>query len=275
MGNSESGAANNGNVATNGSNNGNGNGNGSNNGNGQSTSGPREEPILLNVYEPAPQNGQQQMSMPGFGVFHTGLEIYGTEYSFAGGDSTSSGIQPQQPRYMPAGAPWIYKKTEKVGTTLLTRTQIQTLIAKMGSEYPNNTYNLIARNCNHFSDDLCKRISKGKNGIPSWVNRSASMANAFFGAGGMPGQPASAPAPVVPPPEPSVFTKPGYSLSSGTIVDPAKKAKQTKSASNGAPAKRKNPWADPTFKPSGRALKDNDIDASVSTTTPSTSTITA
>lgn len=78
--------------------------------------GLREEPILLNIYEPAPQNGQQQqMSVPGFGVYHTGLEVYGTEYSFGGGDSSSSGIQPQQPRYMPEGAPWIYKKNRKVG----------------------------------------------------------------------------------------------------------------------------------------------------------------
>jgi len=259
---------------------------GSNNGTASNTSSPvlssngssngvREEPILLNVYEPAPQNGQQQMTMPGFGIYHTGLEVYGTEYAFVGGDSTSSGIQPQQPRYMPDGGQWKYKKTEKVGTTLLTRTQIQTLISKMGSEYPNNTYNLIARNCNHFSDDLCKRISKGKNGIPSWVNRSASMANAFFGPGGMPGQPASAPAPTAAPPEPSVFTKPGYSLASGTVVDPSKKAKENKSSNNNSPAKRKNPWQDPNFKPSGRALKDNGTPTAPATATSVTSPVTA
>jgi len=249
-------------------------------GNANANGGLREEPILLNIYEPAPQNGQQQqMSVPGFGVYHTGLEVYGTEYAFVGGDSSSSGIQPQQPRYMPSGATWLYKKTEKMGTTVLTRTQIQTLISKMGSEYPNNSYNLLARNCNHFSDDFCKRISKNKNGIPSWVNRSASMANAFFGPGGIPGQPgtaATASAAPPPPPEPSVFTKPGYSLSSGAVVDPSAKksskqeSKKASSSSNGAPAKRKNPWADPNFKPSGRALKDTNSDASPATvaTTP-------
>jgi len=230
-----------------------------------SSSSTKEEPILLNVYEPAPQqNGQQQMSVPGFGIYHTGIEVYGTEYAFAGGDTTSSGIQPQQPRYMPSGAPWIYKKTEKVGTTTMTRAQVQTLISNMGREYPANTYNLLARNCNNFSDDLCKRISKNKSGIPSWVNRSASMANAFFGPGGMPGQGASAPVPAAAPPEPSVFTKPGYSLATGGVVDPKKESKSNKSSasstnSSGAPAKRKNPWADPNFKPGGRALKDNSV----------------
>lgn len=238
-----------------------------------SSASSKEEPILLNVYEPAPQNGQQQMSMPGFGIYHTGLEVYGTEYAFAGGDTTSSGIQPQQPRYMPSGAPWIYKKTEKVGTTTMTRAQVQTLISNMGREYPANTYNLLARNCNNFSDDFCKRISKNKNGIPSWVNRSASMANAFFGPGGMPGQGGSAPVPATPPPEPSVFTKPGYSLATGGVVDPKKESKSNKSSTNttnsngsGAPAKRKNPWADPNFKPGGRALKDGN--ATDATATP-------
>jgi len=237
-----------------------------------STPGAKEEPILLNVYTPAPQNGQQQMNVPGFGVYHTGLQVYGREYAFVGGDSSSSGIQPQEPRYMPDGAPWVYKQTEKVGTTLLTRSQVETLISKMGAEYPNNSYNLIARNCNHFSDDLCKRISKNKTGIPGWVNRTAGFANAFFGSGAAGPGGRAPPAAAAPEPEPSVFTKPGYSLSTGAVVDPATAAKKKPSeakkspvksgGSNAAPAKRKNPWADPNFKPSGKALKETALAAS-------------
>lgn len=139
----------------------------------------------------------------------------------------------------------------------------------MGSDYPNNSYNLLAKNCNHFSDDFCKRISKTKSGIPGWVNRSASMANAFFGPGGLPGQGgAQASAAPAPPPEPSVFTKPGYSLSTGAVVDPSKKSskesKASKASSGSAPAKRKNPWADPNFKPSGKAIKETAETASAS-----------
>jgi len=234
----------------------------------------KEEPILLNVYVPNPEEGKQQMNVPGFGVYHTGVQVYGVEYCFAGGDSTASGIMTQEPRYMPAGAPWVYKQTEKVGTTLLTRTQIQQLISKMGAEYPNNTYNLVARNCNHFSDDFCKRISKSKSGIPGWVNRTAGFANAFFGsgiAGGGGRAPASAPAPE---PEPSVFSKPGYSLATGAVVDnstPSKKKSDTKSGNNtsAAPAKRKNPWADPNFKPGGKTVKEFEASsAAIATTSP-------
>jgi len=199
------------------------------------------------------------VNVPGFGVYHTGLEVYGTEYAFVGGDSSSSGIIPQTPKYMPDGAPWVYSKTEKVGTTVMTRSEISTLISKMGAEYPNSSYNLLARNCNHFSDDLCKRISKTKTGIPGYINRTAGLANAFFGPGGPSvNAPKSAAAP---PPEPSVFTKPGYSLATGTVVDPAKKpdkAKLKEAAKAGAaPAKRKNPWADPNFKLAEKAKATN------------------
>lgn len=66
------------------------------------------------------------------------------------------------------------------------------LIKQMKSEYPANTYHLTKRcayllllpllvlaltppprNCNHFSDDFCRRLTN--TGIPGWVNRFASL----------------------------------------------------------------------------------------------------
>jgi len=213
------------------------------------------------------------VTVPGFGVYHTGIQVYGVEYCFVGGDGGDSGIMTQEPRYMAPGAPWVYKQTEKVGTTTLTRTQIQDMISKMGSQYPTSSYNLVARNCNHFTDDFCKRVSKTKTGIPSWVNRTAGIANAFFGSGiAGPGGRAP-PAPAEPEPEPSVFTKPGYSLATGAVVDNTTTSKkkpvsESKSSSgSGAPAKRKNPWADPNFKPGGKTT-DSESTQSQSTKSP-------
>jgi hypothetical protein len=37
----------------------------------------------------------------------------------------------------------------------------------------------LERNCNHFAEDLCKRLCGS--GIPSWVNRAASIGNLFSG----------------------------------------------------------------------------------------------
>ncbi|KAF5181151.1 Desi-like protein [Thalictrum thalictroides] len=39
--------------------------------------------------------------------------------------------------------------------------------------YHGDTYHLIAKNCNHFTDDVCTRLT-GKH-IPGWVNRLAKL----------------------------------------------------------------------------------------------------
>ena len=41
----------------------------------------------------------------------------------------------------------------------------------MGREYRARSYNLLRRNCNHFTDDFCRRIIGV--GIPGFVNRLA------------------------------------------------------------------------------------------------------
>src|SRR5689334_8647047 len=43
------------------------------------------QPVSLHVYEPT----QGSVQMPGFGVYHTGVEVWGTEYVFAGPCSNS------------------------------------------------------------------------------------------------------------------------------------------------------------------------------------------
>eukprot|EP00191_Tetraselmis_sp_GSL018_P000103 CAMPEP_0177607354 /NCGR_PEP_ID=MMETSP0419_2-20121207/17872_1 /TAXON_ID=582737 /ORGANISM="Tetraselmis sp., Strain GSL018" /LENGTH=104 /DNA_ID=CAMNT_0019101929 /DNA_START=573 /DNA_END=887 /DNA_ORIENTATION=+ len=40
--------------------------------------------------------------------------------------------------------------------------------------YKGNTYHLLQRNCNHFSDELAQRLTNRK--LPGWVNRLAYIA---------------------------------------------------------------------------------------------------
>nr|GMD47422.1 deSI-like protein At4g17486 [Ipomoea batatas] len=44
---------------------------------------------------------------------------------------------------------------------------------KLAEEYSGNSYNLITKNCNHFCNDVCSRLT-GKP-IPRWVNRLARL----------------------------------------------------------------------------------------------------
>lgn len=48
---------------------------------------------------------------------------------------------------------------------------------KLAEDYPGNAYNLITKNCNHFCNDVCVRLT-GKP-IPKWVNRLARLGMHF------------------------------------------------------------------------------------------------
>lgn len=49
---------------------------------------------------------------------------------------------------------------------------VQQAVQEMGEQYKGNAYHLLQRNCNHFSNDLCRKLT-GKE-APLWVSQSAS-----------------------------------------------------------------------------------------------------
>ncbi|GKA97327.1 DNA-directed DNA polymerase [Tanacetum coccineum] len=56
--------------------------------------------------------------------------------------------------------------------------EVHASIEKLAVEYSGNSYNLITRNCNHFCNDMCIRLTKMP--IPSWVNRLARLGKLNF-----------------------------------------------------------------------------------------------
>ncbi|CEP08637.1 hypothetical protein [Parasitella parasitica] len=109
--------------------------------------------IILNVYD---------MLQPGFitnvgyflgvvkipnpGIYHSGIEIGDHEYCFGGHDYEHvTGVFMVQPRVGPQGL--LFKQSINMG------------------------------NCNHFSEDLCKRLT-GKQ-TPGWINRAAKLGTMF------------------------------------------------------------------------------------------------
>jgi hypothetical protein len=59
------------------------------------------------------------------------------------------------------------------GTTCLDPLQIREFMEIQSINYNGDTYHLISKNCNHFCEDICKRLTG--NLIPKWVNRLARM----------------------------------------------------------------------------------------------------
>jgi hypothetical protein len=125
-------------------------------------------PVYLNVYDLTPMNGY--VYWVGLGIFHSGIEAHGAEYAFGAHDYATSGVFEVEPKSCPG---FTYRSSVHLGTTNLNAAEFRSFIEQCADEYNGDTYHLIVKNCNHFSEDVCRRLT-GK-GIPGWVNRLARV----------------------------------------------------------------------------------------------------
>ncbi|CAI9780404.1 unnamed protein product [Fraxinus pennsylvanica] len=131
-----------------------------------------ESQVILNVYDLTPAN--QYSVWFGFGIFHSGIEVHGKEYGYGAHDFPISGVFEVEPKSCPG---FIYRCSVPLGHLNIPPSEFRTFIEGVASEYHGNTYHLISKNCNHFTDDISKRLI-GK-GIPGWVNRLARLGTKF------------------------------------------------------------------------------------------------
>ncbi|PON81865.1 DeSI-like protein [Trema orientale] len=134
----------------------------------ESTSGNPETEVFLNIYDLTPINNYSHWF--GFGIFHSGIEVHGKEYGFGAHDFPASGVFEVEPRSCPG---FIYRSTISLGRTKLPPSEFWTFIESVASEYHGDTYHLISKNCNHFTDDMSWRLTGRR--IPGWVNRLARL----------------------------------------------------------------------------------------------------
>lgn len=125
-------------------------------------------PVYLNVYDLTPINGYAYWL--GLGVYHSGVQVHGVEYAFGAHDHDTTGVFEVEPKQCPG---FTFRKSILIGRTDLGGKEVRTLMEKLSKEYSGNSYHLISKNCNHFCNDLCIRLT-GKP-IPSWVNRLARL----------------------------------------------------------------------------------------------------
>lgn len=64
-----------------------------------------------------------------------------------------------------------------MGTTDLTEKEIEELLLTLSDEFTGTSYNLLSRNCNHFTEEFVKRLNDRT--IPYWINRAAKLGNMF------------------------------------------------------------------------------------------------
>ncbi|KAA3490158.1 deSI-like protein isoform X1 [Gossypium australe] len=124
--------------------------------------------VILNVYDLTPINNYSYWV--GFGIFHSGIEVHGKEYGFGAHDFPISGVFEVEPKSCPG---FIYRCSILLGCINMPFSEFRALIESVASEYHGDTYHLISKNCNHFTEDMVHRLT-GKH-IPGWVNRLARI----------------------------------------------------------------------------------------------------
>eukprot|EP00598_Pedospumella_elongata_P012439 CAMPEP_0184986944 /NCGR_PEP_ID=MMETSP1098-20130426/18471_1 /TAXON_ID=89044 /ORGANISM="Spumella elongata, Strain CCAP 955/1" /LENGTH=231 /DNA_ID=CAMNT_0027511335 /DNA_START=75 /DNA_END=770 /DNA_ORIENTATION=+ len=125
--------------------------------------------VYLNVYDLHENN--DMLHPLGLGLFHSGVQVGRTEYTFAGG----AGIYTHEPKAVPAGVK--LRESIEMGTFTGTSSTIDKIISEMRSDYQGTDYHVLNRNCNAFADDFLQRLL----GVPApgFVNRMAFIGSFF------------------------------------------------------------------------------------------------
>ncbi|XP_019442268.1 PREDICTED: deSI-like protein At4g17486 [Lupinus angustifolius] len=125
-------------------------------------------PVYLNVYDLASINGCAYWA--GLGIYHSGVQVHSVEYAFGAHESPSSGIYEGTPK---RSEKFRLRKSILIGKTNMGYSEVKDLMKEFGTHYRGNAYHLITKNCNHFCNDVCVKLTG--NHIPSWVNRLARI----------------------------------------------------------------------------------------------------
>lgn len=135
------------------------------------------EPVYLNVYDLVdPENPERFTTLNaylrklGVGFYHSGVEVYGVEFCFGGSESSDTGVFHVEPRRAQGAS---YRQSIYMGNTPLSPNEVFLVVQILADSFRGNTFSLLRRNCNHFSDLLCFYLA-GKR-APKWINRLCSI----------------------------------------------------------------------------------------------------
>ena len=130
--------------------------------------------MVLHVYEieEVGERSQRWLSSLNLGIYHTGIEVGGWEYSFS-----DAGVFRTRPKRI-VGAR--FKESLILEPFRGSSNELNGILREMRETFPPGSYNLVRNNCNNFSDALAKRL--GGPGIPAHLNRAATLGAAFLPA---------------------------------------------------------------------------------------------
>ncbi|KAL4136761.1 hypothetical protein PRIC2_000289 [Phytophthora ramorum] len=120
--------------------------------------------VTLNIYDLVEAN--EFIAPLGLGIFHSGIEIAGEEFSYASG----AGIFSSSPKQAPGAK---FRESVAMGFFDGSFQEAHRLAYSLSSDFEGGAYNLFTKNCNSYADALCQLLL-GKP-IPAYVNRAAYL----------------------------------------------------------------------------------------------------
>jgi hypothetical protein len=120
--------------------------------------------VFLNVYDLSPVN--DYLYIAGLGLHHSGVEIMGSEYSFASG----AGIFESSPKFAPGAR---FREQIDLGSFDGGQAELKKAISVLRDDFGPDDYNLIRKNCNHFANALVRKLMN--KAMPGHVNRLADI----------------------------------------------------------------------------------------------------
>jgi len=106
----------------------------------------------------------------GVGIYHTGIQIFDTEFAFYPSNHDRTGVTEESPFSNKHVKFW---RQIKLGETTLPFREIEEIISDLKIEFIASTYDAFDKNCNHFSNEFSKKLLNSE--IPSYLNRISCL----------------------------------------------------------------------------------------------------
>ncbi|UNI19236.1 hypothetical protein JDV02_005433 [Purpureocillium takamizusanense] len=129
--------------------------------------------ITIHVYDLLPPGRVSSVLWTvGASLLHSGVVINGREYAYGGHDKRGvTGVYWTKPKTEPPGG--TFRCEILHGFTLASQEEIDATLRHASDEFLGTSYNLLTRNCNHFTAYLCQKLTGSPS--PGWLNRAASI----------------------------------------------------------------------------------------------------
>ena len=98
-------------------------------------------------------------------------QVYGEEWAFGACDA-GTGVYATAPRRNPM---YTYRESVTLGATPLSPSDVRAVLAALADEWQGATYDLLTRNCVHFTAALAQGLRV--DAPPGWVNAAAGAAD--------------------------------------------------------------------------------------------------